>query len=108
MPAECEAALLEIQYFVSRDWKLDPQLHAACLSDATRLCNAKKNWVEIVDSSGNSGNAISSGAAQVLPCLFRYVYHPTAELRVGGERAVSVACLSIIVCRVLLRLDFFV
>lgn len=81
MPQECEAALLEIQYFVSRDWKLDPQLHSACLSDATRLCNAKKNWAEIVDGSGNSGNAISSGAAQVLPCLFRYVYHPTAELR---------------------------
>lgn len=79
MPSACEAALLEIQYFVSRDWKLDPQLHAACHNDAVKLCNAKRDWAD-----GSSNTNVQRGI-QVLPCLFRYVYHPKAELKLSGN-----------------------
>lgn len=34
MPRECEQRLLEVQYFISRDWTLDPQLYLACHEDA--------------------------------------------------------------------------
>lgn len=34
MPKECEQRLLEVQYFISRDWTLDPQLYLACHEDA--------------------------------------------------------------------------
>lgn len=76
MPSACEAALLEIQYFVSRDWKLDPQLHEACFNESVRLCNAKRDWADV------SSNTNVQRGVQVLPCLFRYVYHPKAELMV--------------------------
>nr|XP_045603883.1 Golgi apparatus protein 1-like [Procambarus clarkii] len=79
MPAACEAALLEIQYFVSRDWKLDPQLHMACVDDAVRLCKAKKDWAD------NPPNTNVQRGAQVLPCLFRYVYHPKENLRLSSS-----------------------
>ncbi|XP_064105225.1 Golgi apparatus protein 1-like [Macrobrachium nipponense] len=75
MPSACEAALLEIQYFVSRDWNLDPQLHNACVDEAVKLCNAKKDWA---DTSTNVERGV-----HVLPCLFRYVYHPNKDLRLS-------------------------
>lgn len=79
MPSACEAALLEIQYFVSRDWNLDPQLHMACVDDAVKLCKAKRDWA---DSPPNTN--VQRGA-QVLPCLFRYVYHPKPQLRLSSN-----------------------
>lgn len=77
MTDACEAALLEIQYFISRDWKLDPQLHTACVSDATRLCHAKKDWADTTQNTNNPQRGV-----QVLPCLFRHAYHPKDTLRV--------------------------
>ncbi|KAG7170035.1 Golgi apparatus protein 1-like [Homarus americanus] len=79
MPQACEAALLEIQYFVSRDWKLDPQLHMACVNDAIKLCNAKKDW------AASTQNTNVQRGVQVLPCLFRYVYHPKPHLRLSSN-----------------------
>ncbi|KAK3885354.1 hypothetical protein Pcinc_010433 [Petrolisthes cinctipes] len=76
MPDTCEAALLEIQYFISRDWKLDPQLHTACFNDASRLCHAKRDWADTTQNSNNPQRG-----AQVLPCLFRHAYHPKDTLR---------------------------
>lgn len=34
MPKECEDRLVEIQYFMARDWTLDPQLYQACHEEA--------------------------------------------------------------------------
>lgn len=31
----CEQRLLEIQYFMARDWTLDPELYQSCFKDAT-------------------------------------------------------------------------
>lgn len=77
MTDACEAALLEIQYFISRDWKLDPQLHTACFNDATRLCHAKRDWADTTQNTNNPQRGV-----QVLPCLFRHAYHPKDTLRV--------------------------
>lgn len=62
MTADCEEALIQIQYFVARDFKLDPQLYRACKDDAVRICHAPKSWEE--GTGPNNGPLI-------LPCLYR-------------------------------------
>lgn len=64
MTDECENTLMQIQYFVARDFKLDPQLYDGCRMDAARLCRADGNWIENVDVG-------PSNAPMVLPCLYR-------------------------------------
>lgn len=66
MTDECEDALIQIQYFVARDFKLDPQLYRACMVDASRLCHASRTWED--KDSYDPGNG-----PLVLPCLYRYV-----------------------------------
>lgn len=34
MTDECEKRLVEVQYFMARDWALDPQLYDACHKEA--------------------------------------------------------------------------
>lgn len=95
MPTACEAALLEIQYFIARDWRMDPALYAACSENAERLCGARRSWFNVNTSDPEGGGkrrfesegGKKSKVEQVLPCLFRYVYHPSPKLRV------SVLCL---------------
>ncbi|KAF2365312.1 Cysteine-rich Golgi apparatus protein 1 repeat [Trinorchestia longiramus] len=77
MAADCESALLEIQYFVARDWKLDPNLYSACYNDSVTKCHAKTSWATLgQDTSPERG-------ALVLPCLFRYIYNPDPKFRVS-------------------------
>ena len=64
MPGSCQAALLEIQYFVARDWKLDPQLYSACYNDSKLFCQAKIEWYSKKNKDESEHNL-------VLPCLFR-------------------------------------
>lgn len=67
MTENCEEALLQIQYFVARDFKLDTQLYRACHNEAAKLCHAKKAWHdETMDPDTGP---------LVLPCLFRYIYN---------------------------------
>lgn len=61
----CEDALMQIQYFVSRDFKLDPQLYRACKDHAINICHASRSWANEINPSLDS---------QVLPCLYRYAY----------------------------------
>ncbi|XP_015126768.1 Golgi apparatus protein 1 [Diachasma alloeum] len=69
MREACETALLQIQYFVVRDYKLDPQLYKACKSDAVQLCNAKSAW-------NDDGSLMDPERGPlVLPCLYRYADH---------------------------------
>ncbi|KAJ4442010.1 hypothetical protein ANN_11874 [Periplaneta americana] len=93
MTSACEAALLQIQYFVARDYKLDPQLYRECQDDAVHLCHAKKAW-------DDSGQMDPERGPLVLPCLYRYAYHPQKNMqlrpgcleeirRVMRQRAVS-------------------
>ncbi|XP_011302233.1 Golgi apparatus protein 1 [Fopius arisanus] len=89
----CETALLQIQYFVARDYKLDPQLYKACRNDAVQLCNAKIAWNE-------EGSLDPERGPLVLSCLYRYADHQkNATLRpeclqeikrIMRQRAISV------------------
>lgn len=93
MSDECESALLQIQYFISRDFNLDPQLYKECKYDAVTQCKAKLQWAEYSDSERD---------LLILPCLYNYAYNsdtngyklkPACEQqirRVMRQRAISV------------------
>ncbi|XP_059059365.1 Golgi apparatus protein 1 [Achroia grisella] len=94
MSNDCETALLQIQYFISRDFKLDPQLYKACKYDAVTQCKAKLHWAETSEYK-------SENDPLILPCLYNYAYNselrgilkPACEQqvrRVMRQRAVSV------------------
>ncbi|EYC08555.1 hypothetical protein Y032_0065g3610 [Ancylostoma ceylanicum] len=65
----CEKRLLEVQYFMARDWTLDPQLYEACHDEAVRRCHARDNWHMMQDNA----NGPDPGPA-VLACLYRSAY----------------------------------
>lgn len=96
MTPACETALLQIQYFTARDFKLDPSLYSQCKDDAVRLCHAKKTWADIENEQMDPERG-----PLILPCLHRYAYHPDKNMqlsqncfqevkRVMRQRAVSV------------------
>ena len=75
MTEPCETALLQIQYFVARDYKLDPILYRACHYDAVKVCHAKRAWHDEDTMDPERGPL-------VLPCLFRYVYQNQDKYKV--------------------------
>lgn len=68
MTAPCETALLQIQYFVARDFKLDPQLYRECRDNAVEFCHAKKSWMD------DSSQMDPERGPMVLSCLYRYAF----------------------------------
>ncbi|GAB0086076.1 Golgi apparatus protein 1 [Sergentomyia squamirostris] len=80
MTKECETALLQIQYFIARDFKLDPQLYRHCKDDAERFCHAKKSWADVT-----SGQLDPERGPLILPCLHRYAYHATSNAHLNSE-----------------------
>ncbi|EDW18737.1 Golgi apparatus protein 1 isoform X2 [Drosophila mojavensis] len=96
MRPECEQALLIIEYFVARDFKLDPQLYKHCRDDAVKYCRAKHQWDDIEDVQMDPERG-----PMILPCLHRMAYsedeHHTLRKdcfrevkRVMRQRAISV------------------
>ncbi|XP_041917694.1 Golgi apparatus protein 1b isoform X1 [Alosa sapidissima] len=71
MVEDCEHRLLELQYFISRDWKLDPILYRKCQSDAARLCHTH-GWNE-------TSELMPPGA--VFSCLYRHAYRTEEQGR---------------------------
>nr|XP_020653513.1 Golgi apparatus protein 1 [Pogona vitticeps] len=71
MVEDCEHRLLELQYFISRDWKLDPVLYRKCQGDASRLCHTR-GWNE-------TSEMIPPGA--VFSCLYRHAYRTEEQGR---------------------------
>ncbi|XP_055609090.1 Golgi apparatus protein 1-like isoform X1 [Uranotaenia lowii] len=80
MNADCESALLQIQYFVARDFKLDPQLYRNCKDDAIKFCRAKKTWADL-----DTAQMDPERGPLILPCLHRYAYHPEKDLQLKQE-----------------------
>ncbi|KAM8707780.1 hypothetical protein ACLKA7_014850 [Drosophila subpalustris] len=96
MRPECEQALLIIEYFVARDFKLDPQLYKHCRDDAIKYCRAKRQWDDVQDVQMDPERG-----PLILPCLHRMAYsedeHQTLHKdcfrevkRVMRQRAISV------------------
>ncbi|XP_068621260.1 Golgi apparatus protein 1 [Battus philenor] len=83
MTGDCESALLQIQYFISRNFKLDPQLYKACKYDAVTLCKAKLQWADANEHQSEKDPLI-------LPCLYNYAYNSglKAVLRPACEQQV--------------------
>lgn len=79
MNEACESALVQIQYFVARDYKLDPQLYRACKPDAVQFCNAKTAWAD------NGKQMDPERGPLVLPCLYRYAYNPKKNMTLRPE-----------------------
>ncbi|KAL0968110.1 hypothetical protein UPYG_G00262530 [Umbra pygmaea] len=71
MVEDCEHRLLELQYFIARDWKLDPILYKKCQGDASRLCHTH-GWNE-------TNELIPPGA--VFSCLYRHAYRTEEQGR---------------------------
>ncbi|KAK1784982.1 hypothetical protein P4O66_018414, partial [Electrophorus voltai] len=71
MVEDCEHRLLELQYFISRDWKLDPVLYRKCQNDASRLCHTH-GWNE-------TSEMMPPGA--VFSCLYRHAYRTEEQGR---------------------------
>lgn len=96
MRPDCEQALMLIQYFVARDFKLDPQLYKHCHDDAIKYCRAKHVWDDVNDVQMDPERG-----PLILPCLHRIAYSDDENLalrkdcfkeikRVMRQRAVSV------------------
>ncbi|XP_061189977.1 Golgi apparatus protein 1-like isoform X2 [Saccostrea echinata] len=66
MNDECEERLMEIQYFVARDFRLDPALYKKCHKDAQKLCSAPEDWANPQSMTPDMGPL-------VLPCLYRHM-----------------------------------
>ncbi|CAI5443373.1 unnamed protein product [Caenorhabditis angaria] len=73
----CEKRLLEVQYFMARDWTLEPELYEACHQEAVSRCSALDNWHQ----QHNTDNQIDPGP-QVLACLYRSAYDEQNPLSV--------------------------
>lgn len=71
MNKECAATLMEIQYFLARDFSLNPKLYKKCKSDAAKFCGAEDDWhLKMTDDDkSNDGRA-----QHVFPCLVRNLY----------------------------------
>uniref|UniRef100_A0A672PTQ6 Golgi apparatus protein 1 n=1 Tax=Sinocyclocheilus grahami TaxID=75366 RepID=A0A672PTQ6_SINGR len=76
MVQDCEHRLLELQYFISRDWKLDPILYRKCQNDASRLCYTP-SWNE-------SSELMPPGA--VFSCLYRHAYRTEEQGRRSEQK----------------------
>ena len=50
MTTNCKDRLMEIEYFMARDFSLDPQLYHACHQDAQDVCQADDHWYAEVDT----------------------------------------------------------
>uniref|UniRef100_A0A3B4WZA9 Golgi apparatus protein 1 n=1 Tax=Seriola lalandi dorsalis TaxID=1841481 RepID=A0A3B4WZA9_SERLL len=71
MVEDCEHRLLELQYFIARDWKLDPILYKKCQGDAARLCHTH-GWNE-------TNEMMPPGA--IFSCLYRHAYRSVEQGR---------------------------
>ncbi|KAI6197524.1 hypothetical protein M3Y94_01234100 [Aphelenchoides besseyi] len=100
MPPQCEQRLVEVQYFMARDWSLDPQLYDACHKEAVERCHAPNDWHK---SDQNNPQAVVDPGPQVLACLYRSAYDEQKPLshdcqlnvhRVLRERASRVNLIS--------------
>lgn len=66
MTEECEQSLLLIQYFVARNFKLDPQLYKHCKEDAVNYCHSEKTWDNVLTAQEDPERG-----PLVFPCLHR-------------------------------------
>ncbi|ELT94856.1 hypothetical protein CAPTEDRAFT_177499 [Capitella teleta] len=62
----CKERLMEIQYFIARDFSLDPRLFKYCRRDAMTFCHASSKWHDQNNLAPDQGPLLFS-------CLYRHV-----------------------------------
>jgi Golgi apparatus protein 1 len=67
MTDDCEETLIQIQYFLARDFPMDSLLFEECKLDAQKICGANPDWIE------DPKNMEPEKGPLVLSCLFRNV-----------------------------------
>ncbi|XP_014673318.1 PREDICTED: Golgi apparatus protein 1-like [Priapulus caudatus] len=82
MNVECKGRLMEIQYFIARDFRLSSRLMHACNEYAENLCGSKLNPD---DDSANQADGQMSVVplkhSYTLSCLYRYMSSPNKKER---------------------------
>ena len=76
MTDDCEEKLMEIQYFVMRDWRLDANLYKHCHQNAVSLCHASPTW-----NDKKSTDVDNWGL--VLPCLYGHMKSDNPQMQVS-------------------------
>uniref|UniRef100_A0A915LE40 Golgi apparatus protein 1 n=2 Tax=Meloidogyne incognita group TaxID=654580 RepID=A0A915LE40_MELJA len=81
MTDDCEQRLVEVQYFMARDWSLDPQLYEACHQEAVDRCSAVSEWHKGANQLSGQSNQVVDPGPQVLACLYRAGYDEEKPLK---------------------------
>ncbi|CAK5075005.1 unnamed protein product [Meloidogyne enterolobii] len=81
MTDDCEQRLIEVQYFMARDWSLDPQLYDACHQEAVDRCSAVSEWHKGANQLSGQSNQVVDPGPQVLACLYRAGYDEEKPLK---------------------------
>lgn len=79
MSQDCRQALLQIQYFIVRDFQLDAPIYRSCHNDAVKYCHARSDWFD------KPGHMDPERGPSVLSCLYRYAYHSNEDIRLNGQ-----------------------
>ena len=79
MTDECRRSLLQMQYFVVRNFELDTQVYESCHSDAVKYCHAKPDWYDEQDHMD------PERGPTVMACLYRNVYHRDESVQLNKE-----------------------
>ena len=82
MNEDCEERLLEIQFFVSRDWRLTPSLFKECRKDAVDYCKAKLTW--------NDWTTDVDNGPMILSCLYHHI-HEQEDDDDNGSNAIKIS-----------------
>eukprot|EP00118_Oscarella_pearsei_P008065 m.40678 g.40678 ORF g.40678 m.40678 type:complete len:1150 (+) comp33000_c0_seq2:222-3671(+) len=75
MPEECSKHLFHLQYFISRNFRLDHELFAACRDDAKQVCSSQFNFED-----GQQKAGAQLPPQMILACLYRQ------EVGHGGDK----------------------
>lgn len=85
MRSSCHDRLIDIDFFMARDWKLNRKLYSLCKADAIRFCNSDPDWF------GTKGES-KEFMANTLPCLFTHIRSDNATIGEFNLKPVSEPC----------------
>ncbi|CAF3645191.1 unnamed protein product [Rotaria sordida] len=83
MTEECEDRLMEVAYFMARDWRLTPRLLGACQKNLIDLCKLPSGW-----SMSNNMSDVQLG--QYLSCLYQQKQQLNSVCRSELKRIMSI------------------
>ncbi|XP_076374077.1 Golgi apparatus protein 1 [Tachypleus tridentatus] len=75
----CRTTLLQIQYFLARNFELDPGLYKGCRKEAIEVCNAKPDWWDKPEKMDPDRGPL------VLHCLYQHAYHPDENFKLTRD-----------------------